>query len=93
MAGACSFCSRPEDQVGNLIAGEHASICTECLELCSELVVDGETDDEASEPATAACSFCNRARDRVRALIAGPGVQICDECVRRCLDGIAERGD
>ena len=92
MAGTCSFCSRPEDQVETLIPGEHASICTDCLELCSELVVDGESED-VSEPAAAACSFCGRARHRVRALIAGPGVQICDECVRRCLDGLAERGE
>ena len=34
----CSFCGRPENAVGRLIAGPRARICNECVEACRELL-------------------------------------------------------
>lgn len=34
----CSFCNRPQDKVGKLIAGEHVNICDQCIELCNDLI-------------------------------------------------------
>ncbi len=39
----CSFCSRPHNQVGRLIAGPGSvSICDECVELCREILAEEE---------------------------------------------------
>jgi ATP-dependent Clp protease ATP-binding subunit ClpX len=39
----CSFCSRPQHQVGRLIAGPGSvNICDECVELCREILAEEE---------------------------------------------------
>lgn len=39
----CSFCNRPQHQVGRLIAGPGAvNICDECVELCREILAEEE---------------------------------------------------
>lgn len=41
----CSFCGKPQDQVGRLIAGPNgAYICDECVDICAEII-----DEEAFE--------------------------------------------
>lgn len=39
----CSFCGRPATEVGRLISGvvKNAFICTECVEMCHELIIEG----------------------------------------------------
>ena len=34
----CSFCGKSQKQVRKLIAGPGVYICTECIELCNEIV-------------------------------------------------------
>ncbi|WP_343913559.1 ATP-dependent Clp protease ATP-binding subunit ClpX, partial [Ornithinicoccus hortensis] len=34
----CSFCGKSQKQVGRLIAGAGVYICTECVELCTEII-------------------------------------------------------
>ena len=34
----CSFCGRPQAEVGRIIYGRNAYICNECVEMCSELL-------------------------------------------------------
>ncbi|WP_445116574.1 ATP-dependent Clp protease ATP-binding subunit ClpX [Acinetobacter sp. WZC-1] len=34
----CSFCGKPQSEVGKLIAGEDAYICNECVDVCMDLV-------------------------------------------------------
>jgi len=36
----CSFCAKHKDQVGKLIVGHDVAICNECVDLCSNLLVD-----------------------------------------------------
>jgi len=36
----CSFCGKPQEQVRKLVAGPGVYICDECIELCSEIVVE-----------------------------------------------------
>jgi ATP-dependent Clp protease ATP-binding subunit ClpX len=38
----CSFCGKTQDQVRKLIAGPGAYICNECVDLCCDLVEDGD---------------------------------------------------
>ena len=40
----CSFCDKPQDQVGRLVAGPGVYICDECIELCYEII-----EEESSE--------------------------------------------
>ncbi|GAA0116897.1 ATP-dependent Clp protease ATP-binding subunit ClpX [Clostridium senegalense] len=40
----CSFCGKNEEQVKRLIAGPGVYICDECIELCSEIIVDERED-------------------------------------------------
>ncbi|MEI6132033.1 MAG: ATP-dependent Clp protease ATP-binding subunit ClpX [Bacillota bacterium] len=39
----CSFCGKPQETVGKLIAGPGVYICNECVELCTE-IIDEEFD-------------------------------------------------
>ena len=34
----CSFCGKHADQVGQLITGAHASICTECIRSANQIL-------------------------------------------------------
>ncbi len=36
----CSFCGRPHSEGKRIIAGETASICSECVVLCTELIAN-----------------------------------------------------
>lgn len=33
----CSFCGKPQDEVGYLVAGPTVFICNECVDLCREI--------------------------------------------------------
>jgi ATP-dependent Clp protease ATP-binding subunit ClpX len=46
----CSFCSRPQNQIGRLIAGPGSvSICDECVELCREILAEEDVPAAQSE--------------------------------------------
>ena len=38
----CSFCGKPQELVGRMIAGNGVYICDECVELCLTILHDGE---------------------------------------------------
>ncbi len=42
----CSFCGKSQDMVRRLIAGPHAYICSECIELCHEIVQEEFTAEQ-----------------------------------------------
>jgi ATP-dependent protease Clp ATPase subunit len=79
----CSFCGKPRLEVRALVAGPGLSICDECTEAATQIVLE-ETAERA--PLDAACSFCTKRRAEVNVLVPGPAIYICDECVRRCDD-------
>ncbi len=37
----CSFCNNHKDAVKKLIVSEHVAICSDCIELCNQLIDDG----------------------------------------------------
>lgn len=39
----CSFCGKPQNQTGRLIAGNGAYICDECVSLCMNIIGDSDT--------------------------------------------------
>jgi len=39
----CSFCTKPADQVGTLVAGAGVFICDECVRLCALVIADKPT--------------------------------------------------
>jgi len=41
----CSFCGRTESEVGRLIAGPSVFICSECVDLCNEILAKEIKDD------------------------------------------------
>ena len=45
----CSFCGKDQDQVKKLVAGSGVYICNECIELCSEIVEEELSQNEAEE--------------------------------------------
>ena len=49
----CSFCGKPQDQVGKLVAGPNGVfICDECIEACREMLAEsGFTFDDEPAPA------------------------------------------
>ncbi len=42
---ACNFCGKQPDQVNNIIYGDNASICNECIERCSNLLQSSLMED------------------------------------------------
>ena len=38
----CSFCGKPQEMVGRLIAGNGVYICDSCIDLCMSILEDGE---------------------------------------------------
>jgi ATP-dependent protease Clp ATPase subunit len=41
-AEQCSFCGKPRDSVVAMASTGHARICTECIELCDEIIAEEE---------------------------------------------------
>ena len=42
----CSFCGKPQEQVGKLVAGPNGVfICDECIEACREMLAENECED------------------------------------------------
>ena len=51
----CSFCGKPQELVGRLIAGNGVFICDYCVDMCVEILADGEFEDiEKNDDFTAA---------------------------------------
>jgi hypothetical protein len=38
VTASCSFCLKPDHEVGKLIAGPGVFICNECVHLCSQII-------------------------------------------------------
>lgn len=45
----CSFCGTSKESVKKLIVGENVAICSDCVELCQDLIVDEILDLELSD--------------------------------------------
>jgi ATP-dependent Clp protease ATP-binding subunit ClpX len=45
----CSFCGNPKEQVTKLIVGEGVAICSDCIELCNQLIVNDVPSDNHKE--------------------------------------------
>jgi ATP-dependent Clp protease ATP-binding subunit ClpX len=39
----CSFCGNSKESVKKLVVGDNVSICSDCIELCQELIIDDTT--------------------------------------------------
>ncbi|STZ75855.1 ATP-dependent Clp protease ATP-binding subunit ClpX [Bergeriella denitrificans] len=50
---SCSFCGKAEHEVKNLIEGEQALICNECVETCGIMLQENEEGAEAADTAPA----------------------------------------
>lgn len=51
---SCSFCGKSEHEVNNLIEGEHAFICNECVETCGIMLNGADSESPSAETNTAA---------------------------------------
>ena len=45
----CSFCGSPKEQVTKLIVGDGVAICSDCIELCTQLIVNDVPSDKHRE--------------------------------------------
>jgi len=45
----CSFCGKSQKQVKKLIAGHGVYICTECIELCNEIIAEEFAEEQVHE--------------------------------------------
>jgi ATP-dependent Clp protease ATP-binding subunit ClpX len=46
----CSFCGNSKEIVKKLIVGDNVAICSDCVELCEELITDDVKPEETTEP-------------------------------------------
>jgi ATP-dependent protease Clp ATPase subunit len=49
----CSFCEKSQHKVFHLIAGPSAFICSECVELCNDIISENKADRLVREMAEA----------------------------------------
>lgn len=47
---SCSFCGNSKEVVKKLIVGDNVAICSDCVELCEELITDDITPETSAEP-------------------------------------------
>jgi len=106
-AAECTFCGRPEQDAGPLIAGPGVHICSRCAVLASDVLTAGGPASPGPLHAVPAgdvrerCSFCGKYRPECTGLAAtapeaaGGGAAergaICGECLMLCAEIIAER--
>ena len=45
----CSFCTKEEEQVAQMVAGPGVYICNECVSLCNDIFAAGSPDDDSAE--------------------------------------------
>lgn len=45
----CSFCGNPKEQVTKLIVGDGVAICSECIDLCTQLIVNDVPSDKVRD--------------------------------------------
>lgn len=45
----CSFCGNAKEKVNKLIVGEDVAICSDCVELCNQLIVNDHITDKVKE--------------------------------------------
>jgi ATP-dependent Clp protease ATP-binding subunit ClpX len=46
----CSFCGSHKDNVKKLVVGTSAAICSDCVELCQDLIIDENIEEDTVEP-------------------------------------------
>jgi hypothetical protein len=82
----CSFCSKKEDEVDQLIAGPGVNACNLCVGTFNGYL--GDPNYLGAQDAK--CSFCGKRTGDVKKLISGPKERICDECVGLCNEILQE---
>jgi len=45
----CSFCGTSKESVKKLVVGESVAICSDCIELCQDLIVDELSENQENE--------------------------------------------
>ena len=45
----CSFCSASKESVKKLVVGENVAICSDCIELCQDLIIDENFEESKEE--------------------------------------------
>ena len=46
----CSFCGKPQEMVGRLIAGNGVYICDQCIDLCMSILEEGDYESDKASP-------------------------------------------
>jgi hypothetical protein len=76
---SCSFCLKPNTEVGKLVAGPGVYICNECVALCHD-IVRSSTDSSADSPRPALWELEMSVGDVLKFLpqVAAAGAQVED---------------
>jgi ATP-dependent protease Clp ATPase subunit len=74
----CSFCGTSGEKVEKLIAGPDVNICSECVELCGEIVTEHRM-RTGKNLEYVTCDFCKQSQPPMV-------LRICAECVETKLD-------
>src|SRR5262245_43900298 len=86
----CSFCSKSQDEVRKLIAGQDVLICDECVDLCNDIIAEEckeEAPGEAAAPSasdplvpSSKCIVCRLPKDLTDLLILPNAGFVCCSC-------------
>ena len=76
MAETCSFCAKGQEPGRRLIAGTGVFICSDCVQLASEVFANSEIDPKVR------CAICRETGDAQDFLAFANQGYLCSSCVR-----------
>ena len=89
----CSFCKRPQHEVGKLIAGPGVYICDRCSGEANALRTGEPSEGLAllgADDRPTTCDFCGKPSTDVEALVKGDANAICSTCLELCAQILLE---
>lgn len=99
---SCSFCGKPRDEVGKLIAGASVHICGECVRVCDEIFTN-EHIDAADQPVNTEgnsnsaeehlCGICMEPRETDELIFLPHAAYMCAGCLEELQNIRDKRGD
>ena len=88
----CAYCKRPEDDVANLFNDQEASICTNCVRICQDVLAGDTVSGWMVTTSPQRCVYCGRRpSEGVKHCInvTNHSPRICERCVELLIEAIS----
>ena len=95
----CSFCGKDQFQLRKLVAGPNAHICSDCVEVCADIISDDRSAQARDAPRgsvvglvdTARCSLCKTPAAATDLITVPTRGAVCETCLTVVAAALRER--